>query len=68
MLISRSTGGSGTGCADTLLVTVFDVTAWVSPISEPLCRLENASDVVGKDRMARSTSTEEYVKVLMLPP
>ena len=43
------------------------VTAWVGATSEPEDRLENASDVVGKDSNARSTSTELYMSVFILP-
>ena len=51
MLISKTTGGSRTDCADTSFVVVSGaVVAWNGATSEPLDRLENASDVVGNER------------------
>lgn len=43
------------------------VTAWVGATSEPEDRLENASDVVGKDSNVSSINTELYMSVFILP-
>ena len=50
-----------------MLVFTGVVTAWVGANSELEDRLENASDVVGKDINARSTSTEPYTSVFIFP-
>jgi len=68
MLIIKTTGGSGTDWADTLLVVFTGVVACYGAISEPLCRLPNASEVAGKDKSARAISTEEQITIFILPP
>jgi hypothetical protein len=58
-LISKRTGGSGTDWAETLFVVVTGVVAaCIGAASEPLDRLEKASDVVGQDRSVRNTNRE----------
>jgi hypothetical protein len=72
-LMSMRTGGSGTAAAEPLvplvpLVSV--VAAWsgvvTGAISEPFDRLENASDVVGKERKVRITNRQQYTKIFMV--
>ncbi len=62
MLMSNTTGGSGTACASVVLVVVvFDngpVVACVGPTSELCERLEKASEVAGRARTVRSRNNE----------
>lgn len=45
-----------------------DVVACIGANSEPLDRLENASDVVGKERSVTRTSTEPQMNGFILSP
>ena len=55
MVMSKSTGGSGTDWGEPFVPTVVACNA---PTSELWDRLENASDVAGNERMTASSNAE----------